>query len=214
MFHPDGVTFAARVEGLATAPDLQRVARRLEGQALVRLSSAWWRGRKEWLDALGLAVRFEGGQDLLCATIRFPFTTPFAPLTTRVHSFLWNHYHAVSPFKVEDVRGRVKLRLRSPRLMNETRASRAEHLLRMVDERRAVWQLEARRIVPGLWRRRWEPFACLTLTAPIAVDQAALRFSPFNDRRGLTPVGFVHALRVWTYAASQGLRPRCGETLR
>jgi hypothetical protein len=32
--------------------------------------------------------------DLLLATIRFPSTTPFAPLATDVRSFVWNHYHA------------------------------------------------------------------------------------------------------------------------
>ncbi|MEO8183439.1 MAG: hypothetical protein ABI895_31785 [Deltaproteobacteria bacterium] len=39
------------------------------------------------------------------------------------------------------------------------------------------------------------------------LDQEALRFDPFRAGRGVTPVGFVHALRRATYLASQRARP-------
>ena len=104
--------YSGRVEALAGPyPGL---ARRLEGAALIRLSTAWWRGGKEWIDALGLAMRLgrepsveahEGDQDLLFATIRRPWTTLLAPLTTEQHDFLANDYYAVSPFDVAIRRG-------------------------------------------------------------------------------------------------------------
>jgi hypothetical protein len=208
MFHPDGVVYEASVMPVQEPADLSRAGKRLQGRAIVRLSSAWWKGDKEWIDALGLAVRFDHDQDLLFATIRFPWTTPLAPLTTHVHSFLWNHYHAVSPFDVAGL-GRVKLRLRSPRIANlDENVPRSMHLAQMAEAGHAAWILQARRMDLPLLHRFWEPIARVVLERPIDVDQAALRFSPFNDGAGYRPVGFVHKLRVATYAASQGARPR------
>lgn len=215
MFHPDGVVYEARVDVVMAAPDLRSVAQSLAGPALVRFSSAWWRG-KVWPDVLGMAVRFgdgefdpaapkAGDQDLLLATVRFPWTTPFAPLATRFSSFLWNHYHAVSPFELPGV-GRVKLRLRSPRLASDG-AARAEHLQRSVAQGRATFVLECRRLSVLPPSRTWEPFARLSLERPVVIDQAALRFSPFRAGRGIRPTGFVHHLRLAAYAASQGARP-------
>ena len=148
-------------------------------------------------------------QDLLLATIRFPWTTPFAPLATDVRSFLWNHYHAVSPFVIAPV-GRVKLRMRSPRSQNGSDMPRLAHLAREIEAGRATWTMEARRLAPPFFLRRWEPVARLTLERRVTIDQASLRFSPFNAGRGLRPVGFVHGLRAATYAASQRARPATG----
>jgi hypothetical protein len=209
MFHPDGLVYAASVEPSARAPDLWRLAERLGGQALVRLSSALWRKPHEWPDVLGAALRFGDGpaqQDLLLATIRFPWTMPFAPLATNFHSFLWNHYHAVSPFEVDGV-GVVKFRLRSPRLSRDGRLSRAAHLRQAVAEGRAVYELELRRLSEPPLARHWEPVARITLEQQRELDQQRLRFSPFRDGAGIRPIGFVHALRVAAYAASQQARP-------
>jgi len=210
MFHPDGVMYAATVTPVETEADLRAAGERLAGPAMARLSSAWWRGEKQWPDVLGMAVRFTGrrggDQDLLLATIRFPWTTPLAPLGTRVTSYTWNHFHAVSPFEIEGVASRVKLRLRSPRLANDSGLSRVEHLRWLVSEGLARWVVEARRLSRFPLFRAWEPVAELRLVAPIDVDQAGLRFSPFNAGRGLEPVGFVHHLRIGTYAASQRAR--------
>jgi hypothetical protein len=209
MFHPEGAVFAAVVEGEG------ELGRRLSGPALVRLSSAWWRGGKEWPDVLGLAARLrataevsplptEGDQDLLFATIKRPWTTPFAPLSTRVHDFLANDYFAVSPFDVDGV-GVARLRLVGPR--PGTRAtSRRGRLLADVAAGRAVLPLELIEAA-GVWR----PVARLRLVEEVALDQAALRFDPFRAGRGIRPRGFVHDLRRATYAASQRLRPSSGE---
>ena len=158
-----------------------------------------------------MAVRWSppDTQDLLLATIRFPLTTPFAPLATDVRSFLWNHYHAVSPFVSAPV-GRVKLRMRSPRIRNRSGLPRMAHLAREVEAGRATWTMEARRLATPFFRRRWEPVARLTLERRLTIDQAALRFSPFITGRGLCPVGFVHGLRAATYALSQAARPAIG----
>ena len=90
FLHPDGTVYRAEVT-VAAAPDdaaAARLAAALAGPALVRLSSAWWKGGKEWLDVLGLAMRLrrdahpssEPGpedQDLLFATIRWPVSRPW-----------------------------------------------------------------------------------------------------------------------------------------
>jgi hypothetical protein len=213
MFHPDGLVYVANVQPSARTADLQRLAERLGERALVRLSSALWRKPHEWPDVLGMALRFGDGpdrQELLLATIRFPWTMPFAPLATNFHSFLWNHYHAVSPFEVDGV-GIVKFRLRSPRLSNRGRLSRAEHLRQTVADRRAVYELELRRLSEPPLSRHWEPVARIALEQPWRdLDQQALRFSPFRDGAGVRPIGFVHALRVAAYAASQRARPDHG----
>ena len=208
MFHPDGLVYEAKVESAARTPDLAQLAERLGQRALLRLSSALWRKPHEWPDVLGAALRFGEGparQELLLATIRFPWTMLFAPLATNFHSFLWNHYHAVSPFEVDGV-GIVKFRLRSPRLSNQG-LSRAEHLRQAVTERRAVYELELRRLNEPPLSRHWEPVARITLLKARDLDQQALRFSPFRDGAGIRPIGFVHALRVAAYAASQQARP-------
>lgn len=209
MFHPDGVVYELEVGRSARTPDLSKLAERLGQRALLRLSSAIWRAPREWPDVLGAALQFGQGterQDLLLATIRFPWTMPFAPLATNFHSFLWNHYHAVSPFQVDGV-GVVKFRLRSPRLRNRDGLSRAAHLHQAVAAGSAVLELELRRLSEPLLSRHWEPVAQLRLKEQRDVDQHSLRFSPFRTGAGIVPVGFVNALRLAAYAASQRARP-------
>jgi hypothetical protein len=215
MFHPDGVVYQANVEPLTLNPQLLPIAERLSGLALVRFSSALWRGGRQWPDVLGAAIRFgwvganpglSAAQDLLLATIRFPWTMPFAPFATNFRSYLWNHYHAVSPFEVAGI-GRVKIRLRSPRLRNRSSETRAEHLRQTTRDGGARFELEFRRLDVGPLFRHWQPVARLTLIGQFDADQAALRFSPFRAGAGIQPVGFVHALRLAAYAASQQARP-------
>lgn len=209
MFHPDGVAYCADVTPRPGQQDLVPLSARLSGRALVRFSSALWRAGRELPDVLGAAVRFDVGQDLLLATIRFPWTMPFAPLATNFHSFLWNHYHAVSPFDVTGI-GPVKLRLRSPRIGNASWQTRERHLRQAVDDGRARFVLELRRLREPRLTRRWDSVAELLITEPAEVDQQALRFSPFRIGAGMQPIGFVHAIRVAAYAASQEARPSHG----
>lgn len=200
MFHPEGVVYRADVTPLSDE------GARLAGDAMARFSGAWWRGGKEWTDVLGLALRIgpEPTQDLLFATIRSPWTTLLASLSTKQHDFLANDFYAVSPFDMEGV-GRVKLRVRSPRAGRPGGKDRSDRLARAVAAGAAILTLEIRELGPG---KRWRPVAQVALTGPMQVDQEALRFSPFRDGRGIRPRGFVHALRKATYAASQAVRPR------
>jgi hypothetical protein len=207
MFHPEGTVYRAAIE---TMPGpFANVARRIEGPALARLSTALWRGGREWTDVLGLALRIgrdpgvvprPGDQDLLFATIRYPWTMPFAPLTTRQHDYLANDYFAVSPFDVDGI-GRAKLRVRGPRPRGVTGRDRGEKL------RNAIRSGDANFIFELLVRGRWEAIAKVSLQERIEVDQARLRFSPDRCGRGFVPRGFVEGLRRGTYFLSQLARP-------
>lgn len=213
ILHPDGVVYRAEVTEVATTDAaLARLGKALAGPALVRFSSAWWKRGPELPDVLGLALRLRSDetvsaepgprdQDLLFATIRWPLTTLLAPLSTDAHSFLHDDYHGVSPFRVEGL-GRVKLRLRTPHRGSDGQ-SREQALASAVASGRAELTLQVRRLGLG----RYRDVAVVRLRAPVLVDQEALRFSPFRCARGVRPVGFIHALRRATYAASQLARP-------
>ncbi|MBC7975659.1 MAG: hypothetical protein H7138_11835, partial [Myxococcales bacterium] len=124
MFHPEGLTFAGRIEPIEPRDAQDGLAARFSGRVLVRCSAALWRGGREHLDVLGFALRIrsgegdalderacDGDQDLLFATIRSPLTMVFSPFTTDASDFAGSTYWAVSPFAVGDLR-RVELRLR------------------------------------------------------------------------------------------------------
>jgi len=121
-----------------TDPPFTDVAERLAGPALVRLSTAMWRGGREWPDILGAAVRFRrdphlteqaapADQDILFATLRHMWTIPPALLTTDVHDWLENDYYAIAPFTVAGL-GRAKLRLTTMRDGAGRQGSRVERL--------------------------------------------------------------------------------------
>lgn len=219
MFHPRGVTLRAEVRPYAGEGPWSTLAERLEGPALVRLSSAWWK-RREWRDVLGVAIRFTrdvradghaeaDDQDLLFATARRPWTTPFAPLSTDAHDFLANRYFAVSPFRTDA--GIIEWRLVPDR--RGAGRDRGERLAAALAWGDAGFWLEARpyrraihAVVPGA-RRPWRRIARVALIELVEVDQARLHFDPFRAGRGVEPVGFIHSLRHATYAASQWARP-------
>lgn len=216
FFHPEGVVYRAEVRPALPDGPLAEVGERLSGPAIARLSGAWWRGGKEWIDVLGFALRFgvdpgaphpeeppRGSQDLLFATIRQPWTTPFAPLTTDPRSFSRNDYYAVSPFEVEGF-GRAKLRLVAPDTDPGGPGDRQERLRIAAARGLATFGLEIKEARLG---RPWLPLATVQLIEPITIDQAALRFSPYRAGRGIEPRGVVHAMRIPAYGASQGLRP-------
>lgn len=214
ILHPRGMVYQAEVVPLAKAGTTGELAQRLRGEAMVRLSGAWWRGNREWKDVLGCAVRFlpKGGddaedrggeQDLLFATVRKPWTTLLAPFTTDAHDFLENDYYAVSPFEVAGV-GRVKWRLITHRARTGGR-NRWHKLERAVMQDLAAFRLELFHLDQD---RGWEPVAEIRLKERMTIDQETLRFSPFLNGRGIEPRGLIHGLRLATYRASQRARPR------
>jgi hypothetical protein len=220
MFHPSGVLCSAEVVALKGSAAAQDVATRLAGKALVRWSSAWWK-RGEWTDVLGCAIRFgeapqdadpkPGDQDLLLATIRRPWSLPWAPLTTRTHDFLANAYYGVSPFDVSGL-GRIEWRLvvETPPASRPT-GTRSSRLAEAIEARTANLLLEWSPY-PGAFTlpqaERFQALVRITLTGLVEIDQESLRFDPFRRGRGLRPVGFVHGMRRAAYWTSQALRPR------
>jgi hypothetical protein len=212
MFHPRGVLLEGRVFPYASVA-ADPIAQRISGHALVRLSGALSKRDAERNEVLGLALRIStqpfvgpepriGDQDLLFATILSPVTMPIAPFLTRSDDFVENHYYAVGPFEIEGA-GRVKLRI-SPIVRAERHVgNRRERLMRAMRENRAIFVVEMRETF-GL---RWDPVAKLVLERPSPIDQEALRFDPFRAGRDIHPVGFVHAIRKYVYAASQLARP-------
>src|SRR4051794_31016247 len=88
VFHPVGELLDAYIETSTPPDDFEPLASALRGKALVRFSGALWKRPSSRLpDVLGCAIRVygedgSGDQDLLFATIRRPWTTGLAPLTT------------------------------------------------------------------------------------------------------------------------------------
>jgi hypothetical protein len=136
-------------------------------------------------DVLGCAMRIDGAQDLLFATIKRPWTTPFAPLTTDTDDYLSNFYYGVSPFALRGIAKRFYLRLRPFR-----------------DDAFGGLAVEAS------YRPRsgWREVARVTLQRIEEGGGERLRFDPFRTGRGIEPVGTIHALRHGAYAASQTIR--------
>jgi hypothetical protein len=205
MFHPRGVILHGRVRALpAAGPDLAR----LSGRALVRFSGAWWK-RREWPDVLGCAVRFRssdevsalpapGDQDLLLATIKNPWTTLLAPLSTRHHDYLTNDYFGVSPFALASG-ARVKFRLRPTPVISAGK-TRAEKLSQALQRAPLILRLAARSDALGA---PYVDCAEILLDGVADVNDDALRFDPFRAGRGIRPIGLVHHARIATYASSR-----------
>jgi hypothetical protein len=214
ILHPEGITYRAEVRVVTPRESLQPVASRLAGSALVRLSTALWRGQREWPDVLGLAVRLRseeavteeaspGDQDLLFATVRSPWTLGLAPFSTDTHDWLENDYYAVSPFHVNGL-GRAKLRAVASHAdaPGQTRVERLE-AARRTGQARFTFEV---RPLKGESAGRWYPLVELRLLEQVELEPATLRFWPFRNGRGITPVGFVHSLRIPTYRQSQEAR--------
>lgn len=215
LFHPCGITLVGRAQPTSEQGEDGPLAARLAGPVLVRFSGGFWKQR-QWLDVLGCAIRFTdrdppqaraqpGDQDLLLATIKHPLTTLLAPLSTDVGDYLANDYFGVSPFETETL-GRVKLRLSpaapAPQLARSS--GREARLRAALREGTPSLRLQAR---PLGRRTQYRTILTIDLHDELALDPLALSFDPFRSARGLNPVGFVHRLRVASYAASRWARP-------
>jgi len=211
MFHPEGHMFVG--SAVAIPGPLGSIGAQLEGRVLARCSAALSRTGREWLDVLGIALRFRpgegppldhrpalGDQDLLFATVPSPLALLLSPFLTDASDFVGSRYWATAPFTVHE-HGRVELRL-SPLSRAELPGSREHRLRHAVAAGCAAWWLEARRTLTPTWYR----VARIELEYPVEIDQRALRFDPFRAGLGLVPVGFVHSLRRGVYAASQRAR--------
>jgi hypothetical protein len=215
VVHKHGVTYRAEVVPEAKHGAALDVAGRLAGPALVHFSSGLWRLDHEIRpDILGCSIRFRsttaasalpapGDQDLLLATLRRAWQLAPAALVTNVHSFLWDDYYGVGKFDSAEL-GLVKWRVTTPRIPGSA-ASRVLTLEAAVKAGTAVLHLQARDVLAGAL---YQPVAAIRLLERVAVDETALRFSPFRAGRGIVPRGFLNALRILPYAASQLARPK------
>jgi len=205
-FHPDGGVFRAEVRATAVDAPLARVAERLAGPALARLSAAMVRGDVEKPDVLGLGVRFgaAGTQDLLLATFDGfgPRQLRAALASTDVHDFVHNDYRAVSPFRIDGA-GLVTLHARGEATGGGgDGVTRAERLEQAMAAGRAVLHVEAHAAGPdGADAAR--PLVDVVLVGRASVPPASLRLSPFHDGLGLRPVGFLAGIRWVVYPVSQ-----------
>jgi hypothetical protein len=209
LLHAEGQTYTADAFAEAADPRLRRLAERLSGAALVRLSAALWRGR-EWPDVLGLSLRFFGQpkarpeapsrQDLFLASAPGIVGLPLGLLTTDPHDFLVNRYHGLAPFEVDGI-GRLRLRAGWSQPAPPA-TSRFERLMAAVVEERAELALETRVRDDTEWRSLLR----LRLRVPAMLDEHRCRFSPFNDRAGLRAAGLVHSLRRAPVTVAQKVR--------
>jgi hypothetical protein len=213
--HAEGLCLQAEVEPVRTDAPFSEVAASLAGPALVRLSTATWRGGREWPDILGASVRFRRearlteqaaleDQDVLFATVRHVWTLPPAVLSTHAHDWLANDYYSLAPFTVPRL-GLSKLRLTSLRDGPRRHGSRVQRLRDAMSEGNAVLTFEVYPLEHGL-PHTWTPLAELSLRAEVRLDPARLRFSPFHEGLGIIPRGFLNALRRPIYQQSQAGR--------
>jgi hypothetical protein len=214
IFHPDGVVYRADVHADVTEGALGALAGRLAGPALVRLSGAMRRDKAGTSprDVLGVALRFNTppgagpapgsrSQDLLLLSIQHLWQLPVGAMLTDPRDFLANDYHAIVPFRVEEL-GVVKFRLvpEGRAAEGDAAMSRLERLERAVRQGRAVLRLQVKSEEPGA---EWKALATVALKERVDIDQAALELTPSHDGAGIKPVGFFQGLRWAVYPASQ-----------
>lgn len=225
LFHPSGIVCAAQVVPVAWAQELQPLAQRLAGGAIVRLSGALWK-QEGAPDILGVAIRFRSDrpliedssdaapaalphpapldpndQDLLFATLRSFLTALPALFRTRRHDYLQNVYYALGTFDALGV-GVVELRLVPSQAVPCIGETRRQRLLHAIRRGAAEFRLEVRQHQLGA---AWQPLCELHLLAALELT-GPLHYSPLNTGMGLRPRGAIHAMRGAPYAASQTAR--------
>jgi hypothetical protein len=207
VFHPDGVVYGGEVSSIADEDPLGDLARVLEGEALVRFSSALFRYRAghDPRDVFGASVRFRvddprRAQDLLFATFRRVWQIPVAPFLTDPHDVLANDFYTVLPFHVPGTPAKLVFRLVPEAPVVTEGRDHIERLDLAVATGQVVLSLEARPLERGV---DYAPIATITLRERLPIPDGSLRFNPFRDGAGIVPAGFFQAMRAATYPASQ-----------
>lgn len=182
-----------------------------------------------------------GDQDLFVSTNAERFTdfmNPLLPLVAPEHDYFVDNYYAAQPFVLEGTGKRVWVRLvpvgfrpdehprgqeaREAKLQAAVQAGQARFRIEVQEQAGAVTRflgldrdassgLRIGNPVRGLFANEWVPLAELRLTAPLQLDQEAIRYHPNLAGRGLRPVGVVASIRPAVYAASQDARPETAE---
>lgn len=226
VFHPQGELYAAEVRRAESAdPVAMRLAENLEGQALIRFSAALWKRRNASPEILGVAVRcgwqpadpYEtlGVQDLLFITSKRFVSIPVALATTDPHDFLNNNYYSILPFHT--AAGALEFRLvpqAGPPMQGDSRDERLAHAAASGQAGFVLQQRSAARRPRLHSKARWQPVVTIRLTAPQALDDRELLFSPFHADRGIEPAGVANRMRRLTYRASKAGRSVTNRTTR
>lgn len=197
MFHPSGVIVAADVHSLTS--EIQ-----FPNKALVRFSSAWWKN-KEWMDVLGVSIRFGANgksvlaqpeeQDLLFASFERPWQIALGPFITDFHDFFYNDYFSVSPFLFKKALVEFKL---TPSFYHTVTGTRKERLLQDI-----VDNAELRLWMRKIPEQEWFAIAVIKLSEELLLNQEELKFNPFQNGLNIYPRGFIQHLRIGSYRLSQ-----------
>jgi len=211
LFHGRGLSWRGEVTPCASDPRAQRIAARLRGFVLARLSASVTPGPEEvpdWLgggfrfraDAVATAVLAPGDQDLLVASLASFGKLTRAKRETDVHDFLNNDYFAIAPYQVEGM-GPAKVRLRGSRKGPQA-GTRAERLRLAAQRGEAVFRLE----LQPTGERAWLAVADITLREPVVIDNGDWYMTPFHAGRGMSPRGFIHGIRLVAYPVGRTAR--------
>lgn len=177
----------------------------LAGPALVRLSGAFEPQQTTKPDVLGLLLRLQsaatdgsvtGDQDLLLGTFTSFAHAARDRATTRVHDYLANDYHSVTPWWLPGV-GAVHLQL-APLAPPTSSGDRLAHLDDAIAAGCAAFALIASRSgAPPI------ELAELRIVERTALDGRALRASMWRTGRGIRPLGARNGIRSVVYPVSQ-----------
>lgn len=200
--HPRGELFRGRASPDPAVPGKDRpLAERLSGDVLVRLSDALSKHGARWPDVLGCAIRFGADQDVLLATIKRPWTMPFAIFTTEVHDFLANDYFAITRFETP-FHESAWFRVHPANAARDGRMSNAEERHRALAATVARGDGVLLFSIGDSARGPWRPLLRIVLEEQVP-DPPGLAFDPFRAGRGVVPRGFVHAMRRGAYDVAQ-----------
>jgi hypothetical protein len=210
--HAAGSVYSADVRpAKKVKPPFVKIARDLSGHGVARFSSGIFPQELGWPDLLGFAIRFRtdpagpeplaGEQDLFLVTASRLWSLPLDAVRTDQSDYLRNTFHGLAPFEIDRVAD-MRVRL-VPLHANGVGIDRDDRLRNAVAQGLAKFRLE---VAPADDPGRVEPIVEIDLVEALAIDEHALRFSPFRTGLGLRPQGFIHFLRPATYGRGRAAR--------
>ncbi len=213
LFHGVGRHYRATVTPLATDGASGKVARRLAGEALIRVSGGLPFALDDTRrDVLGFAMRFHeagtpghqpgpGDQDLVMASFKTLPTIAKGFATSDTRHVLHNTFRTAQVYTDVDL-GRVEFRVLPERQIGEgdNGFDRLDHVVS-----------NGGASMVFAWRPWSEPDAwtdLLELKLVQTLDHAddATHFDPFRSGRGIEPAGFWGGLRKVVYPVARRLR--------
>ena len=202
LLRANSLCFHARVRpAKQLRVELQSLARRLEGDALVRLATGLWQEEHRLLpDLLSCAIRFKAwppmerptpdAQDLVLVSARNAWTLPLDSVKTDQSDFLLNQYYGVVPFRIED-HGNVQLRV-TPDSSSLPGIDRNDRIRRAVEHGGVKLRLD---ICDKRLGKEWLPLVEILLSQEVDIEPSQLQFWPFRNGQGITPQGMIEYLR-------------------